>query len=254
LVEHLNSREERGGSCNDIAQLTIEGGPGLQSVDTHIRTDYLEGEPFVRQTDGDDANFYQIPRLVNHIDSTAIAQVEKIYGAILKNGMRVLDLMSSWTSHLPEDLDELTVTGLGLNAEELSANKRLSDYLVLDLNKKPVLPFENQSFDAAICTVSVEYLVKPIEVFNEIARVLKPDSPFIVTFSERWFPPKVIKRWTELHPFERMGMVLQYFRLSGRFNDLHTDSIRGLFRPDDDKYANVTPFSDPVYTVWGRVR
>lgn len=79
-----------------------------------------------------------------------------------------------------------------------------------------------------ICSVSVEYLVRPLEVFAEVGRVLKPGGRFIITFSDRWFPSKVIQLWTELHPFERMALVLEYFRRSGQFSDLATESRRGL--------------------------
>ncbi|MEW5910427.1 MAG: SAM-dependent methyltransferase, partial [Thermodesulfobacteriota bacterium] len=71
------------------------------------------------------------------------------------------------------------------------------------------------------------------------------------TFSERWFPPKVISLWSELHPFERMGLVLEYYRKARFFSDLHTESVRGYLRPAEDKYSTTIPFSDPVYAVWG---
>jgi SAM-dependent methyltransferase len=98
----------------------------------------------------------------------------------------------------------------------------------------------------------VEYLVRPFELFEEVARVLKPGGPFIVTFSNRWFPPKVIRAWTELHEFERMGMVLEYFLKSGQYRDLETYSVQGLPRPENDKYFGQMLYADPVYAVWGR--
>ena len=139
-----------------------------------------------------------------------------------------------------------------MNADELSANPHLSSHVVHDLNGDPKLPFSDGSFDFIVCTVSVEYLSRPFQVFAEAARVLKPGGYFIVTFSDRWFPPKVIRLWTELHPFERMGLVLEYFRQSGRFSSLATESYRGWPRPPDDKYYPQLGFSDPVFAVWGR--
>jgi SAM-dependent methyltransferase len=144
------------------------------------------------------------------------------------------------------------VVGLGLNARELKKNSRLTESVVQDLNENSRLPFESNSFDAVVCTVSVEYLTDPLAVFKEVSRVLRPEGYFIVTFSNRWFPTKAIKIWHELHDFERMGLVLEYFLRAGGFNGLQTYSIRGLPRPHDDKYFPDLFFSDPVYAVWGR--
>jgi SAM-dependent methyltransferase len=123
--------------------------------------------------------------------------------------------------------------------------------VIQDLNQNTRLPFDPRSFDAVVCSVSVEYLIHPLEVFREVARVLKPGGRFIVSFSNRWFAPKTIAIWPNLHEFERMGLVSEYFLSSGRFSDIHTWSMRGLPRPKDDKYIDQTPFSDPLYAVWG---
>ena len=119
------------------------------------------------------------------------------------------------------------------------------------MNDESQLPFENESFDACICTVSVEYLVDPIAVFKQVGRVLKPGGPFMITFSDRWFDTKVIKLWTGLHPFERMALVTNYFAESGMFSNLNTESIRGYPRPEDDKHFPDRRDSDPVFAVWG---
>jgi SAM-dependent methyltransferase len=166
--------------------------------------------------------------------------------------MQVLDLMSSWHSHVPADLNFKRFVGLGLNESELKKNSCLSETVVQDLNMDSRLPFESNSFDAAICTVSVEYLINPLAVFEEISRVLRTDGYFIVTFSNRWFPTKSIKIWKELHEFERMGLVLEYFLRSGGFKNLQTYSIRGLPRPLGDKYYPDLSYSDPIYAVWGQ--
>lgn len=145
--------------------------------------------------------------------------------------MHVLDLMSSWISHLPDALPGLQITGLGMNAEELAQNTRLSERLVHDLNEQPVLPFTDQQFDAIICTVSVEYLVEPLAVMRELARVLKPGAPLIITFSDRWFPTKAIALWEDLHPFERLALVQEYFRTASGFDRMTTETVRGYPRP-----------------------
>jgi SAM-dependent methyltransferase len=188
---------------------------------------------------------------VQHIDDTAIDTISRLYGRLIQPESTVLDLMSSWVSHLPEDLPLKSVSGLGMNKEELQSNHRLSDFYVHDLNANPYTSFDDNAFDAAVCTVSVEYLIDPFKIFEEIHRVLKPGGIFIVTFSNRWFPPKAIRIWSEIHEFERMGLVLEFFLKSGHYTNLHTYSMRGLPRPADDQYASQILFSDPVYAVWG---
>ncbi len=243
---------ERGGRCNDIAQDITTRGPGLQVPLPEGETDFLSGEPFARLDPRDDALFYAQTRLVQHLDAQARARITAIYARFLQPGMRVLDLMGSWTSHLPEGLDDLQVTGLGMNAEELAQNPRLCERVVQDLNRASGLPFATASFDAVLCTASIEYLINPVDVCNEIARVLKPGAAFVVSFSNRCFPPKAIELWSLLHPFERMGLVLQYFQRTGAYSDLGTESLQGLPRSEDDMYAGQILQSDPVFAVWGR--
>ena len=82
--------------------------------------------------------------------------------------------MSGWQSHLPVTKRFDRVTGLGLNEEELGKNTQLTDYLVKDLNGDPGLQFADNAFDAVVCSLSVEYLIAPVDVFSEAARVLAP--------------------------------------------------------------------------------
>lgn len=249
-VEVHGVQAEHGGRSHDVGYDLTENGPGMQAGDPPVATDFYAGQPFARLDDRRDALFYRQPRLVQHLDRRARERVTGIYARFLRPGMQVLDLMSSWVSHLPEMAD-LCVAGLGLNSEELAQNPRLAECVVHDLNAEPRLPFKNKQFDAVICTVSVEYLIRPFDVFREAARVLKPGGAFVLAFSERWFPPKVVQVWTELHPFERQALVLDYFHQAGGFADLQTESVRGLPRPEDDPYANTLALSDPVYAVWG---
>jgi SAM-dependent methyltransferase len=215
-------------------------------------TDYFSDDPFERKDEKPDSLFYENERLVHHIDETARGVVESTYNRFLTDGMAVLDLMGSWESHFPDHIILDRVIGLGLNEGELRSNPRLSDYMVHDLNLNPVLPFEDNVFDVVVNTVSVEYLVNPFAVFNEVLRILRPDGFFAVTFSNRWFPTKAIRIWSELHEFERMGLVLAYFLNAGGFTDLQTYSMRGLPRPFDDPYFPKLRHADPVYAVWGR--
>ena len=226
-------------------------GPGIQARRNKEPVDFFSGHPFDREDQAPDHVFYTQDRLVSHVDETARENLAGLYRRYLVPGTRILDLMSSWQSHLPEGLDFERVIGLGMNERELSENPALSDYRVHDLNKNPVIPFQDSSFDAVICSLSVEYLTRPFDVFAEIGRILRPGGQCVITFSNRWFPAKTIRIWPELHEFERMAVVTDYFLESGRFENLETVSLRGYPRPYSDHYFPELKLSDPVYMVHG---
>jgi hypothetical protein len=250
IHEILARREQHGGRCNDIVADIARQGPGMQCLPAGGGgVDFIHPRAFAREDDSADADFYRTPRLVQHIDAAARAIINRRYRRSIAPDASVLDLMSSWVSHLDGIDDSVTVTGLGMNAAELSGNPRLADHVEQDLNRDPRLPYPDGSFDVVVCSVSVEYLVLPFDVFAEVARVLKPGGHCIVTFSDRWFPPKVIRLWTELHPFERMGLVLEYFRRTGQFTAMTTESWRGWPRPENDKYYPQRRTADPVFAV-----
>jgi SAM-dependent methyltransferase len=253
-LEKLGPVQDYAGSCNDISEMVTNRGPGMQMPYPGIATDFYYEYPFPRKNEDDDALFYGTPRLVNHLDHKAIDQVKSIYTRLLQEGSKILDLMSSWVSYLPGTLGDYESIGLGLNEEELKANRQLSGFVLHDLNRRPELPFEENDFDAVICTASIEYLVRPIQVITEVARVTKPGGVFISTFSDRWFPGKEILPWPDMHPFERLGLVLDYYLKTDAFENLHTESIRGLPRPPDDIHIKETVISDPVFAVWGNVK
>jgi hypothetical protein len=241
---------KKAGECRDWLDI-LTTGPGIQARSHGLPTDFFADDPFRRENEAEDAGFYAQPRLVGHVDIRAQAVIAGLHGRLLKPGMAVLDLMSSWQSHVPHGLHLSSMVGLGLNEGELRANPRLTGRLVHDLNREPRLPFPDGKFDAVICNVSVEYLVQPFEIFAEVARVLKPGGLFVQTFSNRWFPPKVVKIWPELHEFERLGLVLEYFLRTGAFANLKTFSSRGWPRPETDRYFPQLRQADPVYAVWG---
>jgi FKBP-type peptidyl-prolyl cis-trans isomerase 2 len=252
-VHHISPKtEERGGRCNEWAEIVTSQGVGFQIRYQNTPTDFFSDDPFGRLDCAEDSQFYRQPRFVTHIDDKAIEIITDFYRQWLKPGMKVLDLMSSWKSHLPENLALADVTGLGLNQEELEKNPQLSHYVIHDLNKTPTMPYGDNEFDAVICTVSVEYLTQPFDVFEEVARILKPNGYFIVTFSNRWFMGKVINLWPDLHEFERVGLVLEYFLKSEKYANLATYSVRNFPRPVDDKHSHETPQSDPVFAVLGQ--
>jgi SAM-dependent methyltransferase len=246
-----DSDRRRDGPNMQIRSRLIDLGPGMQGRWQGQPTDFFADDPFTR-LDDDDPGFYERARLVDHLDTTAIAEISALYGRLIRPRSRILDLMSSWHSHLPQASRPDAVVGLGMNAEELARNPILTERVVHDMNADPRLPFDDASFDAVICTVSVEYLTQPFAVFREMARVLAPAGIAVMTFSNRWFPTKVIRIWDQVHEFERPGLVLEYFRESGRFRDFNTWSLRGLPRPAEDKYAHRLDQSDPVHAVWAR--
>jgi SAM-dependent methyltransferase len=156
---------------------------------------------------------------VTHIDPATIDALTDAYRELVPDGARVLDLMSSWVSHLPSEARYAHVAGLGLNAFELAANPRLCERRVHDLNADPKLPWPDASFDAVLCAVSVQYLVRPVDVFAEIGRVLAPGGVFVIATSHRLFPTKAIAGWQALAPTDRMRLLAHYLALAGAFDE-----------------------------------
>ena len=167
--------------------------------------------------DTPDGDFYRVPRLVAHIDSGTMEALTAYYAEVLAGAETVLDLMSSWISHLPDAPRFSRVAGLGMNEVELATNSRLSERVVHDLNADPLLPFESGSFDAVLNAVSVQYLTRPLEVFAEIARVLRPGGVSIVAMSHRCFPSKAIRAFHVLPRDGRFDLVSRYHAMAGGF-------------------------------------
>jgi len=170
---------------------------------------------FWRQDESADENFYLEPRFVTHIDDATIRQLTQFYREQIAPGSRVLDLMSSWISHLPEDVAYAQVSGLGMNQAELEANPRLNDFCVQDLNNTPTLPFKDNTFDAVLIAVSIQYLIKPIEIMAEINRCLAEGGQCIVAMSHRLFPTKAIQAFHVLSPNDRCQVVATYMARGG---------------------------------------
>jgi SAM-dependent methyltransferase len=175
----------------------------------------LPPEAFTKQDSDDDLLFYAPPRLVTHIDAKATAALTAYYRRTLKPGTRILDLMSSWVSHLPSDRAFAEVVGHGMNGDELQANPQLTDWFVQNLNAYPALPYDDGAFDAAICCVGVQYLQRPSEVFADVRRVLTPEAPFIVSFSNRCFPTKAVAIWRALDTSGHAALVKLYLERTG---------------------------------------
>jgi SAM-dependent methyltransferase len=190
---------------------------------------------FDRADDALDDRFYAVDRLVTHIDSGAITAVTELYRELGLHG-DVLDLCSSWISHF--DPAPARLTALGMNEAELAANPAAASFVVHDLNVDPTLPFDDASFDAVTCCVSVDYLTRPLDVFAECARVLRPGGVFVCTFSNRCFPSKAIRGWLSTDDRGRCTIVGAYFDLTPAF-DAPTISLR-----------NPGAAGDPLYAVW----
>ena len=186
----------------------------------------LPAGAFRRADESPDRAFYAAPRFVTHIDDQAITAVTTLYREYLPAGGAVLDCMSSWVSHLPDDVTYGRVAGLGMNAEELAANARLTDWYVQDLNADPHLPYGNAEFDGAGCCVSVQYLTRPEAVFREVARVLRPGAAFVVTFSDRCFPTKAVAAWQALDDAGHARLVAAYFAEAGGFGPAEVHAHR----------------------------
>lgn len=204
-------------------------------------TKQLPADFFRRIDASDDEVFYSTPRLVTHIDDGAIAKVGEIYARLLPQGGAILDLMSSWRSHLPTHLRPARVVGLGMNRAEMEDNPALTEVVIHNLNRVPRLPFTDAEFDGAVVTVSVQYMTAPLETFAEVGRVLKPGAPFIATFSNRMFPTKAVAIWQNLDDYDHVKLVARYFMESGGFENIEFI----------DKSAPTTPPSDPVWAVAG---
>jgi SAM-dependent methyltransferase len=193
---------------------------------------------FDRADPSPDPEFYAAPRLVTHIDERAVEAVGALYEELGVDG-DVLDLMSSWVSHLRTAPRSLTV--LGLNAVELAANPMACARVVHDLNADPRLPFRDASFDAVVNCVSIDYLVDPVTVLADVARVLRPGGLSVCTFSNRCFPTKAVRGWLSVQEADRPAVVAAYHRAAGGFDEPHAE-----------QRLVATWRHDPLWAVWAR--
>ncbi|QXX75786.1 methyltransferase domain-containing protein [Methylovirgula sp. HY1] len=175
----------------------------------------LPPEAFCKEDEAPDHIFYTAPRFVTHIDAPAITAVTELYRTLFPPGSAVLDLMSSWISHLPREVAYGEIIGHGLNGLELEANPRLSRFFLQNLNENPALPLASDSLDAAAICVSIQYLQQPVAVLREIARVLRPGSPVVITFSNRCFPTKAVAIWRGLDDEGHGRLVALYLSEAG---------------------------------------
>ena len=205
---------------------------------TGVLYEKLPDQLFLREDESPDERFYREPRFTTHIDDATIGEITKYYRDSLSPSDRLLDLMSSWISHLPNEIGYRQVSGLGMNEAELARNPRLDDFIVQNLNTTLHLPYADDSYEAVMIIVSIQYLIKPFEIFAEIARVLTPGGKCIVGMSHRLFPSKAIYAFQTLSPVERCRLVSLYME--------QTQSISGI------QVIDRSPLNaDPLWLVVG---
>lgn len=196
-------------------------------------------EFFRRMDEAPDVEFYREPRFVTHIDDATIGALTQVYRELITPASHVLDLMSSWVSHLPAEVPYERVAGLGLNRQELERNPQLTDFVVHDLNATPELPYPDEVFDAVVNAVSIQYLTRPVEVLASVRRVLRPGGIHIIATSHRLFPAKAVAVWQAIEPHERLRLIGTYFQFA-----------RGWSEPI---VADRSPAdADPLWVVYAR--
>jgi Methyltransferase domain len=210
-----------------------------------------------RLDSSDDSIFYQNPRFVEHVDDKAVQMMKRYIADTLmqetslgsaggERPLDLLDLCASWTSHLPPVTNARLnrVAGLGMNLEELNANPSLTERIVQDLNKIPGLPYESSSFDVVLLQLSIDYLIQPLVVCQEVGRVLRPGGTVHIIFSNRIFLSKAVASWTGVDDVDRAFTVGSYLHFCGP--QLFRD-IRALDLSNRDKRGQVV--GDPLYVV-----
>ncbi|MGL5135222.1 MAG: class I SAM-dependent methyltransferase [Planktothrix sp.] len=212
----------------------------------------LQRHERIKLDETEDSLFYSFPRFVTHVDEGFIDQLTTLYQKHLKPQTRILDLMSSWVSHLPPEIQFSHVEGHGMNEEELTKNSQLDHYFIQDLNQNLKLPLSDQDFDAVLICVSVQYLQYPEAILSEIHRILKPGGITIISFSNRMFYQKAISAWREATEPDRIELV------KGYINSVKINDLPGFNSPKVIASQSKTPLfmqmlgmggSDPFYAL-----
>ena len=217
---------------------------------------------FTRYDPSPDPSFYTIPRFVTHIDDNAISVLTSYYSTVLPKKGRILDFCSSWISHFPPELDQaakrgdLEVIGMGMNRQELEDNSLLCERIIQDLNIDPAIPSSMGALEAATCVVSIDYLIKPLEVLKSIKERLKPGGMVHLVISNRCFPTKVVKRWLEISEEQRLDMVGDYLHFAGydRIEIVTLSDGRAIFGEEGEDGRIIDGHSahvDPLWVVRG---
>lgn len=251
-----------GAQCSSRRVSICRLGVRCQSASTPgvVQREVLTNRERVKLDTADDTSFYDQPRIVHHVDDTFRRKVTQLYRQTIPAKGAVLDLMSSWVSHLPDDVSYSLVVGHGMNAQELKRNKQLDRFFIRDFNRDPDAWAEKDAtFDAVVCCVSVQYMQQPERVFAEIYRVLKPGGVCIMAFSSRLFYDKAIQGWRDNSAYGRVSLVKQYFQCITGFTeakvvtevDLPSQSLNGLalLQAKFSKLLGTALPQDPFYAV-----
>ncbi|KAL6274509.1 hypothetical protein ACE6H2_025201 [Prunus campanulata] len=236
------------GGKSFTASARLKSGPSFEEILKNVEWPEqfpFKEEDFKRFDESSDQLFYEAPRFVTHIDDPAIAALTKYYSKVFppsnSPGVSILDMCSSWVSHFPPGYKQERIVGMGMNEEELKRNPVLTEYVVQDLNVNPKLPFYDNSFDVITNVVSVDYITKPLDVFKEMRRILKPGGLAIMSFSNRCFWTKAISIWTSTGDADHGLIVGSYFHYAGGFEPPQGVDIS----PNPGR-------SDPMYVIYSR--
>ncbi len=193
----------------------------------------------------DDQIFYQQPRFVQHLSNSFRIRLTNLYSNYLFDHQIVLDLMSSWVSHLPPNIRYKKVIGHGMNEAELSSNNRLDRFWVQNLNKSQNMPIENSSIDVGLIVAGWQYLQYPEKVSLELSRIIKSNSLLIISFTNRAFWSKAPNIWTYSSEEKRIEYVTSIlsangWRIEKIFNEKTKDKkLFGFYSEDSDPFFSI---------------
>ena len=196
----------------------------------------------------DDEIFYQQPRFVHHLSDSFRNRLTSLYSEYLLNHHIILDLMSSWVSHLPSNISYKKVIGHGMNEAELSSNERLDKFFVQNLNKKQNMPIEDSSVDVGLIVAGWQYLQYPEKVSLELSRVIKSDSLLIISFTNRAFWTKAPNIWTYSSEEKRIEYVTSVLTSNG----WRIEKILNEKTQDKKLFGFYSSESDPFFSVIAR--
>jgi len=240
-------------------------GKMIRGMPDHARfIDRISSHPLSRDDQTSDGDFYSCPRFVTHIDDVAINSLRSFYDQNLKPNSVIIDLGSSWISHLPSSKSFSKVIGIGMNQQELAQNKQLDEYHVHDLNQTPNATDEtyplamitSESVDHVVCAVSIDYLIHPHTIFEDVLRVLKSKSgsTFVISFSNRCFPTKAIDAWLQVDDSGRIAIVSSYFQETGLKNSdtkWKKIDVHDISKSDSNEHSTSPNYSDPLFVLVG---
>ena len=196
----------------------------------------------------DDEIFYQQPRFVHHLSDSFRTRLTSLYSEYLLNHHIILDLMSSWVSHLPTNIRYKKVIGHGMNQAELSSNERLDSFFVQNLNKKQNMPIEDSSIDVGLIVAGWQYLQYPEKVSLELSRIIKSDSLLIISFTNRAFWTKAPNIWTYSSEEKRIEYVTSVLTANG----WRIEKVLNEKTQDKKLFGFYSSESDPFFSVIAR--